>query len=52
MRYAMVRIALGPRIADKLVPQQVKIARPPPPVDAKPKETIVRRNIVVRAKRG
>jgi hypothetical protein len=51
----MVRIALGPRIADKFVPQQARIAPPVRPGDAKdarPKETIVRRNIIIRAKRG
>ena len=42
MRHAMIRVVLGPRIADKLVPSQ----KPP----EKPAEVIVRRNIIIRAK--
>jgi hypothetical protein len=48
----MISVMLGPRIADKFVPSQVKIAPPLRPGDAKPKEIIVRRNVIIRAKRG
>jgi hypothetical protein len=52
MRHAMIRLVLGPRIADKFVPSQVKIAPPLGAKDARPAETVVRRNVVIKAKRG
>jgi hypothetical protein len=50
MRHAVIRIALGPRIADKFVPQQVKVAPPLRPGEAKSTETVLRRNIIIKAK--
>lgn len=49
MRHAMIRIVAGPRIADKLVPGARVYIEPP---KDKPKETIVRRSVIVRAKPG
>jgi hypothetical protein len=49
MRHAAIRVVVGQRIADKLVPSQAKTA---PPKTGKSTETVVRRNIIIRAKRG
>lgn len=49
MRHAMVRIVAGQRMADKLVPN-ARVYIPPKP--DKPKEVIVRRGIIIRAKPG
>lgn len=49
MRHAMIRMVAGSRIADKLVPNaRVYIS----PKTDKPKETILRRGVVIRAKPG
>lgn len=45
MRHAMVRVVLGQRVADKLVPN-AHVYIPP----KQPKEVIVRRGIIVKAK--
>jgi hypothetical protein len=50
MRHAMIRIVLGTRVADKMVPTQAKAE--PPPKAGKSTETILRRNIIIKAKRG
>jgi hypothetical protein len=50
MRHGVIRVVLGSRVADKLVPSQAKAE--PPPKTGKSTETVVRRNIVIRAKQG
>jgi hypothetical protein len=50
MRHGVIRVVLGPRIADKLVPSQAKAG--PQPKAGKSTEIVVRRNIIIRAKRG
>jgi hypothetical protein len=49
MRHGVIRVVLGQRIADKLVPSQAKTA---PPKTGKSTETVLRRNIIIKAKRG
>jgi hypothetical protein len=49
MRHGVIRVVLGQRLADKLVPSQAKAE---PPKAGKSTEIVVRRNIIIRAKRG
>jgi hypothetical protein len=46
MRHAMIRVVLGPRVADKLVPSQAKSV----PAPNRNTEVVVRRNIIIKAK--
>jgi hypothetical protein len=50
MRHGVIRVVLGQRVADKLVPWQAKAE--PPPNAPKSTETVLRRNITIKAKHG
>jgi hypothetical protein len=47
----MIRVVLGPRVADKLVPSRGQVASAPNGPGKANTETVVRRNIIVRAPR-